>query len=481
MESLKEKTAKGLLWGGLNNGLQQVLNLTFGIFLARMLAPEDYGMVGMLAIFSAIAGSLQESGFISALANKKEVRHEDYNAVFWSSFLISMTLYAILFFSAPLIAAFYGEPKLVPLARYVFIGFVFSSLGTAQSAYMFRNLLTKQKAMANLAALAVSGITAIVLAYLGFSYWGIATQAIVYVGVNSWMYFIISDWKPTLSINFSPLKGLIGFSSKILLTNVFLHINNNVFAVVLGRYYTERQVGYFTQANKWNTMTYAMVSGMVGGIAQPVLAQAVDEQERQRRMFRKMLRFTAFVSFPAMFGLSLIAPEFIVIAITDKWLPSAEIMQILCLGGAFIPISSLFSNLIISKGKSNVYMWCTIVLGLLQVATLVITKDYGIQAMVRVYVAINVAWLLVWYYFSWREIRLSFWSMLKDLAPFFLVSVASILTAYFLTRSIENIYIAITAKIILTAATYSLIMWLSGSVIFRESLAFFKRMGNKKP
>ena len=149
-QSLKEKTAKGLFWGGFSNGIQQLLNLLFGIFLARLLSREDYGMIGMLSIFSLIAGSLQESGFTAALTNKREVRHQDYNAVFWFSSAMGFTLYVVLFFCAPYIAKFYDNPALTPLARYSFLGFFISSLGTAQSAYMFRNLMVKQKAVSTL-------------------------------------------------------------------------------------------------------------------------------------------------------------------------------------------------------------------------------------------------------------------------------------------------------------------------------------------
>ena len=156
-QSLKEKTAKGLFWGGFSNSLQQLLNLTFGIFLARLLSREDYGMVGMLSIFSLIAGSLQESGFIAALANRKEVGHKDYNAVFWFSSAVGFTLYALLFFCAPLIAEFSGNPALTPLARYSFLGFFLSSMATAQSAYLFRNLMVKQRAVSTLVSLIVSG------------------------------------------------------------------------------------------------------------------------------------------------------------------------------------------------------------------------------------------------------------------------------------------------------------------------------------
>ena len=139
----------------------------------------------------------------------------------------------------------------------------------------------------------------------------------------------------------------------MLATNIFNHLNNNIFSIILGKFYSEREVGFYNQANKWNYMGHSLVSGMINGVAQPVLVQVANEKERQLRVFRKMMRFTAFISFPAMFGLSLIAPELITIAITDKWMESARILQLLCISGAFIPITALCSNLVISKGKSK--------------------------------------------------------------------------------------------------------------------------------
>lgn len=193
-QSLKEKTAKGLFWGGLSNGVQQLLNLFFGIFLSRILNAEDYGMVGMLSIFSLIAGSLQESGFTAALANKRNISHKDYNAVFWFSTGLSACLYLILFLCAPLIAEFYHTPELTALARYTFLGFFVASLGIAHSAYLFRNLMVKQKAMAVTIGLTASGTIGITMACLGFAYWGIATQSIVYVGTINICYWCFSPW-----------------------------------------------------------------------------------------------------------------------------------------------------------------------------------------------------------------------------------------------------------------------------------------------
>ena len=477
--SLKEKTAKGLFWGGFSNGMQQLLNLLFGIFLARLLSPSDYGMVGMLTIFTLIASSLQESGFISAIANRKSVTANDYNAVFWFSLSVSVTVYILLFFLAPYIARFYNEPELVPLSRFLFLGFILSSTTTAHCAYMFRNLMVKKKTVAQLSALVVSGTVGVTAAWQGMAYWGIALQSITYIVVSSGCYWWLTPWRPSFHIDFTPIREMFGFSSRVLATNIFLHINNNLFSVLLGRYYSEKEVGQFNQANKWNLMGHSLISGMVNSVALPVLRQVSDDKERQRRVFRKMLRFTSFVSFPAMFGLSLIAPELITIAITDKWLPSAHILQLLAVGGAFIPLTNLYTNLIVSKGKSGLFMWNTIIQGLTQLVVMYLLYPYGIRIMLTVYIIINVGWLLIWHYFVWREIRLSIFSALKDILSFGLIAAAVMTAVHFLTAFIQDIYLLISVKIVSASLFYLLIMWASRSATFRESMEYLLKRERK--
>lgn len=470
--SLKQTTARGLFWGLVNNGTQQVLNLVFGIFLARLLTPADYGMVGMLSVFSFIAAAIQESGFISALANRKVVEHRDFNAVFWFSTLLSFSLYWILFFCAPLIARFYHNPDLIPLARYSFIGFFISGLGIVPTAYLFRNMQVKQKAVGTILALVVSGITGITLAYHGFSYWGIATQSLVYISVLTLFLWCVCPWRPTFSFDFRPLREMLAFGFKLLFTNIFNHVNNNLFAIILGRFYSEREVGQFNQANKWNYMGHSLISGMVGSVAQPLFAQIADDNERQLRVFRKMLRFTSFISFPAMLGLSLVAPELITIAITEKWLPSARILQLLAISGAFLPIITLYSNLLISKGRSDIYLGCTVALGILQLATMLVTYPYGLTVMVSLFVIIQILWLFVWHHFVRREIKLSYFAALKDITPFALIATFAMTLSYFFTYNIENIYLLFGAKILIAATVYTLILWASKAVTFRECLSY---------
>jgi len=470
--NLKEKTAKGLLWAGISHGGQQVLNAVFGIFLARLLSPSDYGLVGMLTIFSLIAASLQESGFISALNRKAEVRQEDYNAVFWFNVLCGLASYWVLFFCAPFIARWFREPVLVPLSRLSFLSFVVSSFGTTPRAYLFRNMKVKETALMTFCALITSGVIGIVLAWNGFAYWGLAVQNLVFctcITAGSW-YF--SGWRPTLRIDLRPLRGMFGFSSKLLVTNIFTHVNNNLFSIYFGRLYGHRVVGYYNQANKWTTIGHSTVTGMLWNVTQPVFARLEDDPARRQRAFRKMLRFTMFVSCPALFGLALIAPEFILLVIGEKWLPSAELMQLLCIGGAFVPVGSLYSNFLISQGRSNVFMYNSIALCLLLTGSSLSLYPYGIRPMILAYVALHILWVPVWNRCARRHVGLTLCTALCDMLPFVLLAAAAMGAGWCAAQPWDNLYGALLAKILVAAAVYLGALKLLHAAVLEESIGF---------
>ena len=474
-ETLKEKTAKGLLWGGFSNGLQQLLGLAFGIVLARKLSQADYGMIGMLAIFSAVAACLQEGGFIAALNRKKEVTQRDYNAVFWMSVTTSACFYLLFWVTAPLIARFYGEPRLTALARYSFLSFLFVSFSIAPRAYIFRNMMVRQSSIISLASMALSGVVGIVMAYQGYAYWGLATQNIVFTLSVSVLNYWFSGWRPSWRFDLRPVRELIGFSSRLIVTNIVTAANTNYLSVLLGKFYTADEVGDFTQANKWNTMGHSVITNMLYSIAQPVLTKTDGAPDRQKHVFRKLLRFTAFICFPVMLTLSLVSEEFIVILITEKWLNSAHLLRVLCVAGAVMPVSYLFSNLLISRGRSAAYMWCTLALCLVQLLVLGLSVPFGIGNMVVAYAAINIAWLGVWFVLSKNEIHLSVTEAVGDVAPYVVLSVAIVCATHFATLTIDNIYLRITAKVLLVAVTYLTALWLLGSTILKETVLFITK------
>lgn len=473
---LKRKTAKGLLWGGLGNGAMQLLNLLFGIFLSRLLSPSDYGIVGALTLFSAAAGLFSESGFILAIVNKKKVDASDYNAVFWFNIFAGFFFYLLLFASAPLIARFYHQPAMTSLSRFLFLGFLFSCTASAPTAYLFRNLMVKERSTIMIIAISAAGCVGVSCAYCGLGYWGLAMQTVVYTGITSLLTWIRCPWCPTLKINFAPIRDMFGFSSRQLMTSLFTHINNNIFALLLGRFYGMKQTGFFTQGNKWTTMGYSTLSGMINSVGQPVLREASDNQERLRRVFRKMLRFSAFLSFPAMLGLALVAKEVIVLAVTDKWLPCVPVIQILCIWGACMPIATLYGNLFNSLGLPRIYMWNTISLGITQLLCIIASYPFGLHAMLILYTAVNIMWLFVWQYFAHKHTGLRLVDVMRDTLPYLLSAAAVMGATWYITGSIDHMLLSLVLKVAIAVSLYSLLMWAFDSEIFRESLQYlFKK------
>lgn len=472
---LKEKTAKGLLWGALNSGSTQLLNLIFGIFLGRLITPAEYGIVGVLSIFTLIAGNLQSSGFTQALVNLKAPRNEDYTAVFWFNTLTSFVLYALLFLSAPLIARFFHQPCLVEVSRFVFLSFVISSFGIAHNAYMTKNMMNRELAIIGAIALLCSGGVATFLAFYGFSYWSLAWQQIIYITVLNIGRYYYTPWRPSWHFTFEPVRKMFGFSVKILITNIINTLSNNILTLLFGRLYPIKAVGNYSQAYKWNTMASAFVANAVGQVAQPVLASVKEEHGRSVRVFRKMLRFTAFLSFPAMFGLAIISNEFILLTIGKRWIDAVPLLQMLCIGGAFVPFYTLYQNAAISNGRSDIYMFCNIAQIVLQLVIIGFFYHLGINTMVMVYTLFTIAWLFVWQWTARRIIGLRFREVIKDVMPTLCIALLVMATTYFVTLSLHHLLLLLICRILIATLLYAAIMKLLHVEMMDELLLFIKK------
>lgn len=472
--SLKERTARGLLWGGMSNGIMQLLGALFGLALMRLLTPADWGKVYMLNIFATLASALQESGFSAALCNKREPSHEEYNAVFWFNIMVSSSIYVLLWFLAPLIADFYGDPDLTPLARFMFLSFVFASLGTVQRAYLFGHMMVRETSICGITAMLVSGIVGVTMAYMGFAHWGIASQSVTFVVVVQMMNWFYSSWRPSLNIDLRPAWQMFKFSSKLLVTYIFNILNNHAFSVLLGKYFGNRQAGIYGTARKWDDMAAGTINGMVIAVAQPTLAQVASDKGRYVQVFRKMLRFVCFVCFPALLGLGMIADEFILIVGGEKWVESGRILAMLCIHGAFFPLNTLYSNLTISRGHSEVNMACTIGQCLAVWAGLILLYiyGYGMVHMVVYFIALNVLWLGIWQWWAKRLIGLKWRWVAIDIMPFLLFTLGILSVTWWVTRPITSLWALMLTRIALAVVLYAGIMWLSGAKIMRETAQY---------
>ena len=547
-ETLKEKTAKGLFWGGLSSTVQQLLGIVFGIILARRLNQSDFGMIAMITIFQLIGNDLQNSGFKVALVNLRQPTDRDYNSVFWFNILMGGSLYVLLFFLAPFIADFYHIPSLTPLARYAFLSIVFASFGTAQSAWLFKNLHAKQQAKAGMMAVLISSSVAVAMAYMGFAYWALATQTNLYILLCTALYWHYSPWRPTVAaaqrskfkvqsskastqrsrifnyqlsiFNFDVLRPalrMFRFSVKLLISQVLTDINNNVLNILLGRFYGRHDTGNYNQAFQWSTKGSNIIQSMVQQVAQPVLVSIDNEHERQLHVLRKMMRFAAFLSFPLLFGLSLVSHEFIVTLLGEKWAQSAHYLRLLAVASAFLPLSTLLANVVITKGRSNIFMYVNLALAICQTTTMLTIYHFKVSCfeflepfstllnpsqhlhllplnsqlltMVLAFVALTILWFFVWAYFARRLAGYRFTMLLRDVLPFLFAAAAVMLTTGFISTCIipstllggvGGGLLLLIARILLAAQLYYALMRLFRVQILNECLQFFNRRKSNK-
>lgn len=397
-EDLKQTTARGFLWAALGGGAQQVVTLLIGVILARRLGVEDYGLVGMLTVFSLLAGNLQESGFTATLAVRRTATREDYSAVFWFSTLVSLCLYSILFVCAPAIADYNHSPALTLLARVIFLGFVISSLGTAPAALLFRQIQARERTTAQASASLLSGLIGLALAYAGAGCWALVAMDLSYKLTYTTLVWHFSHWRPLM---LSPrrvwqhIRPLLPQSVNILATNILTTLSGQLIQGLLGHRFSRTVVGHYAQAQKWQTLGQQLFSGMVGSVAQPVLGRVADDHQRQERVLLTLLRFTAFICVPAMLGLAYVAPD-LPLLIGDKWTSCVPLLQILCIAASTVPLSQTLANLIIARQRSGIFFCISTFLLALQIGAYVLLSDYGIQLLVMVVATVTLMALPIW-------------------------------------------------------------------------------------
>lgn len=475
MENLKDKTAKSIAWGAINNGATQILNLVFGIFLGRLLSTDDYGILALITIFTTLAGCIQSAGFSQALANLKTPTQRDYNAVAWFNILAGCSIYVLLFFCAPLIAWYFNQPLLTDVSRLAFLTIPISAIGIVPNAKLWIELRNRELAIAAIIALLISGCCGVWMAWNGWGYWSLAWQQIIFISLSCLLKYYFTRWIPTLPVDFSPIKQMFRFSSKLLLTNMLTVASQNVLTFIFGKLLPISSVGLFNQANKWNTMGSSLISNTMAQVAQPVLSHTDNDVERQERIFHKMLRFTSFLSFPLMLGLALVAYEFIMLTVGPTWERCVPLLQILCIGGAFLPLHTLYQNFIISRGRSDVYLRLVALQIVLQIVFTLSLAPYGITVMVAAFSALNVLFTLFWH-FALRSIHpLNTLQALKDTVPFVLIAVVVMVITYYATLCTNVLWALLLCRIILASLLYLGIMKLLHAKTLEECIDFLLR------
>jgi len=377
MDELKKQTTRSFAWNFLDKIGYQVISLLVGLVTLRLLTPTDYGYTGALAVFTMLSNLLVESGFTAALIRREGNTDKDYTAAFWFNLLLSIFLYGILFFSADSIASYYKMPVLTDLARVLFLAIIVNSFVIVQNIILQKELQFKQLTIANLSGMVVSGVIAIWMAIEGWGYWALAAQQISQLVVKAILLWVMSKWRPvwvTLK-DFKIIKELFAFSAVLILSSGISTIVRYVYNIFIGPRYSSQELGYYSQGYKYHMVLHSLVSTSITGVAYPVLSKLNNEPERQMAYIHKIVKMTAFVTFPLMAGFYAVADNFVHVIITDKWLPMVPYMRLMLIGGATIPFTTLYINLFNVYGKPKLNFATELGRNLLTVILLFLIND----------------------------------------------------------------------------------------------------------
>lgn len=355
-QEVKTKAMKSFAWSGLQTMATQILQFALGIVLARLLLPEDYGVVGILAVFSFVAAIFLDSGFASALIQKKDRTDLDYSTVFYFNLLIAGLLYAMMWVAAPYIADFYHVPILKGITRLVMLSMLIGSFNIVQTTKFKIDLNFRVLAVASIVSLVISGATGIWLATQGFGAWGLAWQGVIATLVSTIILWCKSSWRPQLAFSVNSFKRLFGFGSKLLCSNVMSAIYQQIYPLVIGRCFSPAHVGYFNRANGYANLPSNTMVSMVLGVSFPVLSRYQDDNNQLLSVYKQMLRMPMFILVPILVGLAALAEPLIEVMIGAKWLPCVPYLQVLCLGSIFTPLSLMNINLLNVKGRSDIVL-----------------------------------------------------------------------------------------------------------------------------
>lgn len=431
MSTLKEKTAKGLGWGFVDNFVGTGITAVVSILLARILSPQEFGLVGMIAIFISLGNSLMDSGFSGALIRKKDATDKDLSTVFYTNLILSIVIYAILYLCAPAIGSFLGNSFLTTLLRVLGLSVVIMSFTQVQKVNFIRKIDFRTQAIISLAASLVSGVVSIWMALKGCGVWSLVAQQLSKQAVVSLLLWVFSTWKPSFTFSFASFKEMFGFGSRLLACSLISVIWNEIYSLVIGKMYNPIAVGYFTRAEKFKTMVTSNIGQVVQRVGYPVMSSIRDDVERQVRVYRKVVRLTILLTSTLVLGLIGCADAMIDVLIGPKWLPAAHYLRILGISGMFLPLILSSVNVFNANGKSDITLLLEIIKTALAVIPVTLGIIFDIDALLWGMVGITLLSYLIHAAFVSKEIPYSVGQQVRDILPPIVISACMAVAVHF--------------------------------------------------
>jgi len=438
--SLKQKTVSGLIWSFVDTMAGQGITFVVGIILARLLSPREFGLIGMITVFIAVSESFINSGFSSALIRKKDCTDTDFSTVFFFNLTVGILFFLLLFFSAPAISSFFNEPELTAILQVLGIVLIIDSLTLIQRTILTKRIDFKLQAKISMIASIGSGVVSITMAFYGLGVWALVAQRIVKQGLNSLFLWMWNRWKPLLVFSKKSFKELFGFGSKLLLSGLIDTIYRNVYYLIIGKFFSAQELGFYTKANEFKNLPSQNLNGIIGRVTYPVLSTLQDDIPRLRNNYQKLIRSVMFITFILMLGMAAVAEPMIHTLIGAKWEPAIIYLQMLCFVGMMYPLHALNLNMLQVQGRSDLFLKLEVIKKIIAIPTIVIGVFFGIKMMI---VGMMVNTLIAYYlnsYWSGKKIGYSFTQQVKDILPSFFLALTMGVAVYLLGKVLPFSY-----------------------------------------
>lgn len=355
-KSFKQKAITGVAWTSVERFTQQIIQFVIGIAIARILAPQDYGIIGMTAIFFALATTFIDSGFGSALIQNKNRNETDYSTCFYFNVIVGVILYVILWLASPTIADFYRTPILCDVTRVLGLTMLVNSLSISQTAKMTVEMRFKEMAIISIVTQFVTGLIGLYLAYIGWGVWALVFQQLSSCIARLLMMELFLKWYPRLVFSKASFKHMFSYGSKILCSGLINTIYDNLYTLVIGKAFSAKEVGYYNRGNQFAILPTTTILSIFMKVAFPLMAEVQDDVEKLKTAYKKFLRVPLFVLYPILFGLIALAKPLILVLLGEKWLPAVPLLQVLCIGSFFDPLTHINLNILYVKGRTDLVL-----------------------------------------------------------------------------------------------------------------------------
>lgn len=468
-DSLRSKTLHALSWSFLESVGLQGVRFVIGIVLARLLFPEQYGLIGMLTIFMAVAQSFLESGFGAALIQKREATPTDICSIFYFNIVVGVAAAGLLCLVAPWIAAFYNQPILTPLTRALSLSIVINSFGLIQTTILTKQVDFKTQTKVSLIAGALSGIIGVILAAAGFGVWSLAIQQISSTLFRTIFLWFFNPWRPALIFSLTSLREMFSFGSRMLASGLLNQIFDNIYLLVIGKLFSATDLGFFTRAKTLGELPSQTLSGMVGRVTFPVFSTIQDDPARLKKGMKKALTTLVLVNFPMMIGLAVIARPLVLVLLTEKWAESIPYLQLLCLLGVLFPLHVINLNLLQALGRSDLFLRLEIIKKVLIVINIAVTVRWGISAMIYGMIAMSIICYYLNSYYTGVLIGYPIREQLRDLSSYLIMTVLMGIAVYAAgLLPFPNHWSMLLVQITIGVAIYFCLCWLFRLKAFME-------------